>query len=103
MRIKDAIEIGRHLGRISKTIDAWEESKHPRRPDGKFGSGGGSLTMLQIWSIIQLSPSVFLSMKFQAVLAAKLMDVTVAELEQLPAVDFRNVVLPVAGFLLGQA
>lgn len=24
------------------TMDAWEESKHPRSPDGKFGSGGGS-------------------------------------------------------------
>lgn len=57
----------------------------------------------QVRAMGDVSPSVFLSMKFQAVLAAKLMDVTVAELEQLPAVDFRNVVLPVAGFLLGQA
>lgn len=24
------------------TQDAWEESKHPRRKDGKFGKGGGS-------------------------------------------------------------
>jgi hypothetical protein len=42
MKTKDALEIGRALGRINSTIDAWEESKHPRRPDGKFGSGGGS-------------------------------------------------------------
>ncbi len=57
----------------------------------------------QVRTMGDMSPSVFLSMKFQAVLAAKLMGVTVTELEQLPAVDFRNVVLPVAGFLLGQA
>lgn len=25
----------------SLTTDAWEEEKHPRRPDGKFGKGGG--------------------------------------------------------------
>ena len=25
----------------SLTMDAWEEEKHPRRPDGKFGKGGG--------------------------------------------------------------
>lgn len=24
-----------------RTRDAWEESKHPRADDGKFGSGGG--------------------------------------------------------------
>lgn len=24
----------------SLTTDAWEEEKHPRRPDGKFGKGG---------------------------------------------------------------
>lgn len=23
-------------------FDDWDESKHPRRPDGKFGSGGGA-------------------------------------------------------------
>jgi hypothetical protein len=34
--------IGMALGRIRATLDAWEESKHPRRPDGKFGKGGGS-------------------------------------------------------------
>ena len=42
MRTSDALAIGMALGRIRGTIDAWEESKHPRRPDGKFGSGGGS-------------------------------------------------------------
>lgn len=25
----------------SLTTDAWEEEKHPRRPDGKFGKSGG--------------------------------------------------------------
>jgi len=42
MRTTDALRIGMALGRIGATLDAWEESKHPRRPDGKFGSGGGS-------------------------------------------------------------
>ena len=41
MRTADALTIGMALGRIKGTLDAWEESKHPRRPDGKFGSGGG--------------------------------------------------------------
>jgi hypothetical protein len=42
MRTTDALRIGMALGRIGATLDAWEESKHPRRPDGKFGSGGGT-------------------------------------------------------------
>lgn len=42
MRTKDALAVGMALGRIRGTLDAWEESKHPRRPDGRFGSGGGS-------------------------------------------------------------
>lgn len=41
MRTTDALRIGMALGRIGATLDAWEESKHPRQPDGKFGSGGG--------------------------------------------------------------
>jgi hypothetical protein len=42
MRTTDALMIGMALGRIRATLDAWEESKHPRQPDGKFGKGGGS-------------------------------------------------------------
>jgi archaellum component FlaC len=42
MRTTDALRIGMALGRIGATLDAWEESKHPRQPDGKFGSGGSS-------------------------------------------------------------
>lgn len=47
------------------------------------------------------TPSVFLSMSFQAVIAAKLIGVPVDDIEAMPAVDFRNVVFPVANFLLG--
>lgn len=45
MRVQDALMIGRALGRIEKTLDAWEESKHPRADNGQFsssGDGGGS-------------------------------------------------------------
>lgn len=41
MRTEDALKIGMALGRISKTLDAWEESKHPRADNGQFSSGGG--------------------------------------------------------------
>ena len=41
MRTADALKIGMALGRISKTLDAWEESKHPRADNGQFSSGGG--------------------------------------------------------------
>ena len=40
MRTADALKIGMALGRISKTLDAWEESKHPRADNGQFSSGG---------------------------------------------------------------
>lgn len=46
------------------------------------------------------TPSVFLSMNFQAVVAAKLLGVPVEDLQELPATDFRNIVVPVANFLL---
>lgn len=46
------------------------------------------------------TPSVFLSMRFQAIVAAKLIGVPVDDILDLPAMDFRNVVFPVAGFLL---
>ena len=29
--------------RLRLMMDAWEESKHPRRKDGKFGEGGGAV------------------------------------------------------------
>lgn len=41
MKTADALKIGMALGRISKTLDAWEESKHPRADNGQFSSGGG--------------------------------------------------------------
>lgn len=46
------------------------------------------------------SPSVFLSMTFQAVIAAKLIGVPPDDILALPAKDFRNIVFPVANFLL---
>ncbi len=47
------------------------------------------------------SPSVFLSMTYQAVVAAKLIGAPVDDIMALPATDFRNLVFPVANFLLG--
>lgn len=47
------------------------------------------------------TPSVFLSMNFQSVIAAKLLGVPVEDIQALPATDFRNIVVPVANFLLG--
>lgn len=47
------------------------------------------------------TPSVFLSMNFQAVIAAKMLGVPVEDIQALPATDFRNIVVPVANFLLG--
>ena len=46
------------------------------------------------------SPSVFLSMTFQAVIAAKLIGMPPDDILTLPAQDFRNIVFPVANFLL---
>lgn len=42
MRTVDALRIGMELGKISRTLDAWEESKHKRADNGQFTSGGGS-------------------------------------------------------------
>lgn len=47
------------------------------------------------------TPSVFLSMRFQAAVAAKLIGVPVDDILALPVTDFRKLVLPVANFLLG--
>ena len=47
------------------------------------------------------TPSVFLSMDFQALVAAKLIGVTVEDVLDKPSTDFKNLVLPVANFLLG--
>lgn len=42
MRTKDALMIGYQLGRIQRTLDEWDESKHKRDDDGKFLATGGS-------------------------------------------------------------
>lgn len=47
-----------------------------------------------------ISPSMFISMTYQAVVAAKLIGVTPDDIMALPATDFRNLVAPVATFLL---
>lgn len=43
MKTCDALSIGIKLGRLQKTLDAWEESKHPRANNGQFShsAGGG--------------------------------------------------------------
>ena len=47
------------------------------------------------------TPSVFLSMDFQALVAAKLIGVPVEDVLDMPSADFSPLVLPVANFLLG--
>lgn len=47
------------------------------------------------------SPSMFLSMKYQLMLAAKIIGVKYEELLDLPAEDCKKVIAPVALFLLG--
>lgn len=49
------------------------------------------------------TPSVFLSMQFQAAVAAKMLGVPVDDVLALPASDFKKVVLPVTNFLLDPA
>ena len=49
------------------------------------------------------TPSVFLSMQFQAAVAAKMLGVPVDDLLAMPASDFKKVVLPVTNFLLDPA
>lgn len=46
------------------------------------------------------TPTVFLSMNFQAVLAAKLIGVPVDEVMEMSSADFKKVIIPVASFLL---
>ncbi len=46
------------------------------------------------------SPSAYLSMKYHAILAAKLVGVPLDDILEMNAVDFRNVTVAVAGFLL---
>ena len=43
MKTYDAYRIGRAVERLSRTLDAWEESKHPRANNGQFShsAGGG--------------------------------------------------------------
>lgn len=49
------------------------------------------------------SMSVFVSMQYQAILAAKIIGVPVEDIEELPGNDFKNIVLSVANFLLTPA
>lgn len=46
------------------------------------------------------APSLFVSMRYQAALAGKLIGVPVDDVMNLPAIDFRNVTYEVASFLL---
>ena len=41
MKTKDALMIGFQLGRIQRTLDEWDESKHKRDENGQFSSTGG--------------------------------------------------------------
>lgn len=34
--------IGPHFQSVCAALDEWDESKHPRNEDGKFGNGGGT-------------------------------------------------------------
>lgn len=36
MRTSDALAIGVNLGRLQRTLDTWEEGKHPRAKNGQF-------------------------------------------------------------------
>lgn len=49
------------------------------------------------------TPSVFLSMQFQAAVAAKMLGVPVDDVLAMQASDFKKVVLPVTNFLLDPA
>ena len=46
------------------------------------------------------SPSVLLSMKYQAALAAKIIGISYDDVIGMPGEDFKKIVLPVANFLL---
>ena len=46
------------------------------------------------------TPTVFLSMKFQAALAARCLCVPVDDILALPGNDFRSLIVPMANFLL---
>lgn len=46
------------------------------------------------------TPTVFLSMKFQAALAARCLGVPVDDILALPGNDFRSLIVPMANFLL---
>lgn len=48
------------------------------------------------------TPSVFLSMRFQASVAAKIIGVPVDDIMALNGTDFKKIILPVANFLLSQ-
>lgn len=46
------------------------------------------------------SPTVFLSMRYQAVIAAKLVGIPVEDLYAINGTDFKNIIMLVANFLL---
>lgn len=46
------------------------------------------------------TPTVFLSMLYQAIVAAKLIGIKYSEFEKMPATDFKKILIPVASFLL---
>ena len=46
------------------------------------------------------SPSAYLSMKYHAIIAAKLMGIPLDDVLEMNATDFKNVTVAVAGFLL---
>lgn len=56
----------------------------------------------EVRAIGDQTPSVFLSMRFQAAVAAKLIGVPVDDVLSLPVPEFRKLVFPVANFLLEQ-
>ena len=49
MKTKDALAIGIKLGRLQRTLDAWEESKHPRANNGQFSHSAGGGRLLRCW------------------------------------------------------
>lgn len=47
------------------------------------------------------TPSLLVSMSYQSIIAAKLIGILPEDLQAVPAKDFRNIIMPVANFLLG--
>lgn len=88
--------------KLSKALEI--KGKEVKEVELDFSNVKGSMLLLaekEARAKGDQTPSVFLSMTYQAIIAAKVIGVPVDDIESLPAVDFRNVVLPVANFLLG--